>query len=288
MTGTQDPGRIRVGISGWQYQSWRGDFYPQDLPARRQLSYVADHLATVELNGPFYSLQRPSSYRRWYDETPDEFVFAVKGGRYVTHLKRLRDVQTALANFFASGVLLLGEKLGPFLWQLPERVEFDRDVVAEFLAQLPRTGTEVAAVAAGHDDKVPSTAYDDPGLDKPVRHALEVRSATFRDDDFFALLRDHDVACVLADSAGRWPELDETTASFDYLRLHGHSELYTSRYATATLEGWAERCSAAAEAGRDVYVYFDNDAHGHAPHDAIRLADRLGLREIRLSPRQRT
>ncbi|MCW2753156.1 MAG: hypothetical protein JWQ32_567 [Marmoricola sp.] len=279
------PGRVRIGISGWQYDAWRGDFYPPGLPRDSQLGYVASRLPTLELNGSFYSLQRPSSYLRWHDRTPDDFVFAVKGGRYITHLKRLREVEVALANFFASGVLLLGAKLGPFLWQLPEHVAFDPEVLRTFLRGLPRTAREIAEVASHHDNKIGATSYDMPAEDFAVRHAIEVRSRTFENPAFFDLLGEHDVACVVADSAGRWPLFDVPTAGFDYIRLHGHSALYTSRYASATLMLWATRCRAAAAEGRDVYVYFDNDAHGHAPHDAVRL-DRL-LHEEAVAPVRR-
>lgn len=270
-------GTVRIGISGWQYDNWRGDFYPAGLPRRSQLTYVAEHMPTVELNGSFYSLQRPASYRRWHDETPDGFVFAIKGGRYITHLRRLRDVETALANYFASGVLELGTKLGPILWQLPARLTFEPDVLDSFLHLLPRTSTDAVDLAAHHDDKVPQVSLDDPGGHRPLRHALEVRSTTFDDERFFALLRKHDVACVLSDSAGRWVQLDATTAGFEYVRLHGHSTLYASRYASSTLRRIADRCRTAAEESRDVYVYFDNDMRGHAPHDALRLARMVGI-----------
>src|SRR5687768_8363975 len=142
---------IRVGTSGWQYDSWRGDFYPPGLARSKQLSYAASLLSTMEVNGSFYSLQRPASYHRWRDETPDGFVFAVKGGRYITHFKRLRDIEVALANFFASGVTLLAEKLGPILWQLPARVEFDRALLADFLAMLPTSLSQAATVAVHND-----------------------------------------------------------------------------------------------------------------------------------------
>lgn len=269
------PGRIRVGVSGWRYAGWRGDFYPAGLPQRSELAYAASLMPTIELNGPFYSLQRPTSYQRWYDETPEGFVFAVKGGRYITHLLRLRAVETALANFFASGPVLLREKLGPFLWQLPESLDFDPAMLDAFLSLLPRSGAELVDLAARQDDKVKAVAYDLPETDILLRHALEVRSASFQVAAFADLLRDHGVACVLADSAGRWPRVDAVTAPFDYIRLHGHSELYASRYSDESLRRWGERCLAAAEAGRDVYVYFDNDARGYAPHDALRLARRL-------------
>lgn len=271
------PGRIRVGISGWRYASWRGDFYPVGLPQRSELTYAASVLDTIELNGPFYSLQRPTSYQRWYDQTPDDFVFAVKGGRYITHLKRLRDVETALANFFASGPALLRQKLGPFLWQFPENLDLDLALFDSFLSRLPRSSTAMAELAARHDDKVKAVAYDAPETEVEVRHAVEVRSTTFQVAAFGDLLREHGVACVLADSARRWPQLDVVTASFDYIRLHGDAELYASRYSDASLRQWSERCRVAADAGRDVYVYFDNDARGHAPHDAVRLARTLGV-----------
>jgi uncharacterized protein YecE (DUF72 family) len=270
-------GQIRIGISGWQYAGWRGDFYPRGLAHRSELSYVADRLATLELNGPFYSLQHPRSYQRWHDQTPEGFVFALKGGRYITHLKRLRGVETALANFFASGVLRLGEKLGPVLWQLPERVEFDPGVLRDFLTLLPPSTTAITEMTRGHDAKIASPDFDPPTPAHPVRHAMEVRNHTFENREFFDLLREHDIACVTADSAGRWPQLEATTASFEYIRLHGHTELYSSQYATRTLERWAERCRTAEAAGRDVYVYFDNDARGHAPYDAARLTEMLGL-----------
>jgi uncharacterized protein YecE (DUF72 family) len=273
-------GRVHVGISGWRYPAWRGDFYPKGLPQRRELEYAASHLTSIEINGSFYSLQRPTSYAAWRAEAAavrDDFVFAVKGGRYVTHLKRLVDVDAALANFFASGVLALGPMLGPFLWQLPERLAFDAAVLDDFLGRLPRTTTEVAALAARHDDKVAEDrALTTTDSDRPVRHALEFRSPTFATSEAMAVLREHEVACVLADTAGRWPRVEEDTAAFRYVRLHGDRELYASGYTDRALDQWATRCRAWAEAGQDVFVYFDNDIKGYAPHDAMALTARLG------------
>ena len=200
-------GDVRVGISGWRYPAWRGDFYPKGLPQRRELEHAASRLTSIEVNGSFYSLQRPSSYAAWRAEATSarpDFVFSVKGPRYVTHLKRLRDVDIALANFFASGVLALGPTLGPVLWQLPENFRFDAEVVDAFLGRLPRTTTEAAVLAGRHDDKVP----DDRALtvaedDRPLRYALEFRSPTFAVAEAYALLRRHGVATVYADTAGR-------------------------------------------------------------------------------------
>jgi len=237
---------------------------------------------SVELNGSFSSLQRPDSYQRWRDEVPDGFVFAVKGSRYVTHMLRLTGVHTALANFFASGVLALGPTLGPFLWQLPERLAFDPDVLDAFLTQLPRTRGEALALARQHDERLDGRDWLEIEADVPLRHALEPRSDSFLDPRAADILRAHGTALVLADTAGRWPAFDALTADHVYVRLHGSQELYASGYTDAELDAWAARIrgwldgsSAADGMPRDVYVYFDNDARGRAPHDAVALAARL-------------
>jgi uncharacterized protein YecE (DUF72 family) len=269
-------GRIRVGISGWTYAGWRGDFYPRGLVQRRELEYAAERLTSIEVNGSFYSLQRPTSYAAWREQTPDDFVFAVKGGRFITHMKKLRDVEVPLANFFASGVLALGPKLGPFLWQLPENLPFDVERLRGFLAQLPRTTTEAAALAVHHDDKVPEgRALTKAEAEAPLRHALEFRSTSYCTPVAYGLLREHHVACVVADTAGRWPHVEERTSDHRYVRLHGDTELYASGYSDGALDAWAEKCRGWAADGDDVHVYFDNDAKGHAPHDAVRLIERL-------------
>ena len=268
-------GDVRIGISGWTYAGWRGDFYPTGLVQRRELEYAASRLTSIEVNGSFYSLQRPTSWQKWRAETPDDFVFAVKGGRFVTHLKRLREAEAGLANFFASGVLALGPKLGPLLWQLPENLAYDEAVVAAFLDQLPATTTQAASLAARRDDKLADDRVLVPdGPDRPLRHAIEFRSRTFDVPSFYELLEAHGVACVFADTAGRLPRVDRDTADFRYVRLHGDKELYTSGYSAAALDEWAERISRWRDE-QDVFVYFDNDAKGFAPHDARSLIDRL-------------
>jgi len=267
------PATIRVGISGWSYAGWRRRFYPAGLVRHDELSYAAQRFSSIEVNGSFYSLQRPSSYATWAKQTPDDFVLAVKGGRYITHMLRLAGVENALANFFASGVLALGHKLGPVLWQLPPSFAFDDQRLAMFFGQLPRDMGEAARLAAGHDDKVPDeralTTTDVPR--QRIRHALEVRHESFRSAQAYELLRRHDVALVVADSAGRWPMIEEVTSDFVYVRLHGAEELYTSGYDDPSLERWAARVLRWAGSGRDVYVYFDNDAKVHAPYDALSL-----------------
>ncbi len=268
--------RVRVGISGWRYPPWRGVFYPEGLAQRRELEYAAERLPTIEINGSFYALQRPSSYRSWHEQTPDDFVFAVKGGRFITHMKKLAGVESALANFFASGVLALGPKLGPFLWQLPPTLGFDAGRLASFFDLLPRTTKEAAALAEQHDDKLADDrAWTQVDADRPLRHALEVRHDSFRAPAAADLLREHGVALVVADTAGKWPYLEEVTADFVYVRLHGAEELYASGYTDEALDSWAAKLAGWRDSGLDAYVYFDNDVKVHAPYDAQGLLARL-------------
>lgn len=290
-------GQVRIGISGWRYEPWRGVFYPPGLAQRRELEFAARMLGTIEINGSFYSLQRPSSWQQWHDDTPDDFVFAVKGGKYITHLRRLIDVQAPLANFFASGVLALRHKLGPVLWQFPPQMRFDTGRFAAFFDLLPHDHGTALALARQHDQRLEGRSWlqtDD--ATRPLRHAVEVRHDSFIHPDFVALLRRHRVALVVADTAGRWPLLEDLTADFVYLRLHGDQELYASGYNSPALDRWAERITAwrhgqqvadarlaapaspaARRASRDVFCYFDNDVKVHAPYDAAQLAVRLGV-----------
>ncbi|HEY0451952.1 DUF72 domain-containing protein [Actinophytocola sp.] len=270
-------GRVRIGTSGWVYPPWRGEFYPPKLAHRRELEYLSGQVNSVEINGSFYALQRPSSYESWRDQTPADFEFAVKGGRFITHLKRLRDIDAPLANFFASGVLALGPKLGPLLWQLPPTLAFDAEQLAAFFDMLPRTTTAAAQLATRHDERLDGRAWTTTDADRPLRHALEVRHPSFTDPAFLDLLRAHGIAVVIADAAASWPYLEHVTADFAYVRLHGSTELYTSGYTDEALDGWAERIRRWTAEGLDAYAYFDNDAKVKAPRDAMALAARLGL-----------
>lgn len=288
------PPQIRIGISGWRYAGWRGKFYPSGLVQRRELGFAAERFDSIELNGSFYSLQRPESYRSWYAEVPPGFTFAVKGSRYITHMLKLRNVEAALANFFASGVLALEDKLGPFLWQFPPQLAFDGRF-EEFLAQLPRDVTQAAALARRHDTRLRDRSFTAPRSRRALAHAIEVRHPSFCTPEFVGLLRRYGAALVVADTAGRWPLMEDVTADFVYVRLHGDMKLYESGYGRAALRRWAERIrawSAGGEIdearrisgpaplrrrGRDVYVYFDNDAKVHAPYDAMALRRLLRL-----------
>ena len=288
---------LRIGISGWTYGPWRGTFYPKGLTQKNELAYASRELNSIEINGSFYSLQRPSSYALWREQTPEGFVFSVKAGRFITHMKKLRNVESALANFFASGVLALKEKLGPILWLLPPSLGYDERRLADFFDQLPRDTKEAAALAKRHDARLNGRALTKTDALRPIRHAIEVRHDTFKTAAFAKLLRKQDVAMVVADTAGKWPYLEDVTASdFVYVRLHGDEQLYVSGYGDESLERWAAKVRAWAgggevadaarvgpaakprKRGRDVFVYFDNDVKVRAPYDAMNLAAKLGLR----------
>jgi uncharacterized protein YecE (DUF72 family) len=260
-----------IGISGWRYAGWRGVFYPRGLPQRRELAHVGERLTSVEVNGSFYSLQRPSSWRAWAAEVPEDFVFAVKGPRFVTHMKKLVDVEAPLGTFLASGVLSLGDRLGPLLWQLPPNLGFHPDRLSAFFDLLPRTTADAASYAAAHHDasKLKEPADTATPADRPLRHVLEVRHRSFRTAEFCELLRAHGIGMVVADSAGTWPMFDEVTSDVAYVRLHGDTELYTSGYSAAALDRWAEKVRGWESDGLDAKV--------HAPFDAIALQERLGV-----------
>jgi uncharacterized protein YecE (DUF72 family) len=288
-------GAIRVGISGWTYGGWRGSFYPTELRHSDELSYASRQVDTIEINGTHYSLQRPDSFARWHEETPEGFVFAVKGSRFITHLKQLRDIETPLANFFASGVLRLEEKLGPFLWQFSPQFGFDRERLEHFFTLLPRDTEAAAALAARHDQRLEGRAWTRTERKRELRHAIEIRRTSFLKSAFIALLRQYDIALVFADSVA-WPYAEDLTADFVYLRLHGSEELYASGYSDEALDWWAARIKLWARglqpndarlvapdmtpprrSERDVFIYFDNDAKVRAPLDARSLKIKLSL-----------
>jgi uncharacterized protein YecE (DUF72 family) len=291
--------RARIGVSGWSYKSWAPSFYPAGLPARRQLEHVAQVFDTVEVNGSFYSLLSPRTYRSWYEQTPPDFLFAVKGSRFITHNKKMADAEVPLANFFASGVLALGDKLGPFLWQLPAQARFDRERLSSFLALLPRTHAEAAHLARGHDGRVKDPLTRAPSSGR-IRHALEARHESFFREEAVRVLRNAGVALVVSDS-GSWRRVEELTAGFVYVRLHGSPLTYASRYDDAALDAEAKKIRSWLAGGDpegslrvtelapprrkafDVYVYFDNDAQAHAPHDALRLRGRLEQKNFQKS-----
>ena len=284
---------IHIGISGWRYEGWRGVFYPKGLAQARELAYASRAVDTIEINGSHYSLQTIGSYRSWHAATPEHFIFSVKGPRYLTHMLRFRDesAHPAIANFFASGVLALEDKLGPFLWQFPPNFPFDATRLERFLALLPQTIDEAVALARKHDTRVKAPWFETRRRGR-LRHAVEVRHASFCDEAFPEILRRHHVALVISDSVAGWPYFEDITADFIYMRLHGTKTLYSGAYAEPVLDRWAERIQAWSK-GReprdakrlssvrpergehDVFCYFDNDQKVEAPFDARRLKERL-------------
>ncbi|MDT4942116.1 MAG: hypothetical protein QOJ34_2205 [Pseudonocardiales bacterium] len=281
-------GDIRIGTSGWLYPPWRGVFYPPKLAHKKELAYLSSQLNAVEINGTFYSLQRPDSFRTWYAQTPDDFRFAVKGARFITHMKKLNDVGTPLANFFASGVLALADKLGPILWQLPPNLGFNPERLRAFFALLPRSTGEAAWLSRRHDERMKDRAITEAATDQPLRHALEIRHKSFETPQFVDLLREHAISLVVADTAGKWPLLRDVTADLVYVRLHGDAELYTSGYTDEALDRWAADIRTWTAAGLDVQVHFDNDVKVHAPYNAICLAEKLGVGPLVSPPKARS
>jgi uncharacterized protein YecE (DUF72 family) len=288
---------IRIGVSGWRYAPWRGNFYPADLPQRAELEYAARCFSSIEINGSFYSLQSPDSWQAWYEATPEDFVFGIKGPRYITHMLRLKQVEKPLANFFASGIFKLREKLGPILWQFPPNFAFDTERFASFLSLLPRDLEGAVALARKRDAFMRGRVALSIGANQTMRYAMEVRHESFNDPRFVRLLRKHNAALVIAETARRWPMLQDITADFLYLRLHGDKKLYRSGYSDKALVRWAERISAWSRGGeptdaikaepqakapshpRAVYCFFDNtDEKLRAPVDAKALMKKLGLR----------
>jgi uncharacterized protein YecE (DUF72 family) len=292
--GDQQPGDLRIGISGWRYAGWRGNFYPPGLKQAAELQFASALLRTIEINGTHYSLQSLDSWQRWHAETPDDFVFSVKGARYLTHLLRFRDdsAHAAIANFFAQGLLALKKKLGPILWQFPPTFRFEPEAMERFLRLLPRDTSAALALAKQHDKRV-RTPHLPPQRKTRVRHAVEVRHDSFRDAAFVNMLREYETALVVSDSTEPWPLVEDLTADFVYIRLHGSEAKYSGAYGEAALDDWAARIDAwrhgsqpadarliapdlapPAHSQRDVYCYFDNDTKAHAPFDAQRLMTR--------------
>jgi len=287
---------IRVGISGWLYPPWRGNFYPAGLPHRLELPYASRRFNALEVNGTFYSLKRPSVFRTWYEQTPVGFVFALKGGRYITHMRKLKEPRQPLANFLASGTLCLREKLGPILWQFPPFLPFIEDRFKEFFDLLPHDTVELARVAKHHGAFLKKRVHLEPDAKRPVRHAVEFRHESFLSHRFIDLLREHNIALVVADVASKFPTAEDVTADWVYVRLHGSRQLYASGYSPREIHAWAEKLRAwhkggepagarrvdgkapPARDGRDVYVFFDNtDVKLRAPVDARRMAKELGI-----------
>lgn len=284
--------QFHIGISGWRYAPWRNNFYPKGLVQRKELYFAARSVNSIEINGSFYALQTPERYAGWYADTPANFVFSVKAPRYITHIHRLNDVEEPIANFFASGLLQLKEKLGAILWQFPPSFKFDEKQFQQFLQLLPKTtGEALKGTRKYHPDfNLPAHSAKTVRL----RHAVEIRNQSFIDPTFIKLLRKHNVAFVIADTAARWPYAEDITSDFVYIRLHGDTELYRSGYSKSAIEHWYKRIKAWSRGSHpkdakligkrvrlheslDVFCYFDNTDKLWAPQDARQLSALLGI-----------
>lgn len=288
--------RLRVGISGWTYADWRGSFYPKKFPQKKELEFASRSLDSIEINGTFYSLQKPESFQRWYAETPDDFCFSVKAPRFITHIRRLKDVGEPVANFFASGLFHLKEKLGPILWQFPPNLTLKDDRFKIFLDQLPKDSRAAAKMAKMHSARLNGRSFTEVHGDFPLRHAFEFRHPSFMDEKFLDLLREHKVAVVFGHfGAPGWPYMEDLTSDFFYARMHGHDARCAEGYPDSALKEWADRVSVWLEGSqvedaqvvcppgpklpsREGYVYFDNDAKAFAPRDALRFIELMKKR----------
>ncbi|MEJ7776317.1 MAG: DUF72 domain-containing protein [Sphingomicrobium sp.] len=245
-------GTLRVGIGGWTYPPWRGDFYPAGLPQRQELEYAASKFGAIEINATFYGRQSPKSWAAWASQVPDGFQFAIKGSRYCVTRPSLADAGEGIATYFAQGMAALGPKLGPILWMLASRRKFDRDDVAAFLDLLP-----------GELDGI------------PLRHAIEPRHESFRDEHFFDLCRARDVASVYGDD-DEFPCIDADTASFAYARLQRTREEVPTGYEPGRLDDFAAKAKGWVAAGRDGNLFMISGAKVRAPAAALALQERLG------------
>ena len=244
-------GAIRVGIGGWVFPPWRGSFYPPGLRQAEELAYASRQVTSIEINGTFYRTQTPASFRKWHDETPDDFMFSLKGPRFLTHRGELASAALYMQRFFVSGFLELGRKLGPILWQFAPTLAFDAADFAAFLALLP-------AELGG----------------RSIRHVVEVRHDSFRTPAFLDLLRERRVA-VASVHDQKYPAFEDLTADFAYLRLRRCSEKHETGYPPAELDEWASRLRAWSAQGHDCFLYFINGAKIRAPHAARALIERL-------------
>ncbi len=279
--------KIYVGCSGWTFPGWRGTFYPKDLVQKKELEYASRKLLSIEINGTFYSLQKPETFQRWFNETPDDFIFAVKAPQYMTHIRRLKDCYDPLANFLASGLLCLGDKLGPILWQFPPNVTLKDNRFEEFLKMLPHDAKSAAKIAKQHTEKVEGRSFIQVKKDFRIRHAFEFRHGSFMNPEFVDLMRHHGVAVVFAHSgAEKSPYFEDVTADFIYARMHGQEAKYKKGYTKETLNWLANRVAtwtsgkqpkdaqtvldkAPTAKRRDAFIYFDTEEKKFAPQDAL-------------------
>lgn len=285
-------GQIHIGMSGWTYPDWRGSFYPKGLTQAKELHYASRQMNSIEINGTFYSLQKPASFEKWYSETPEDFRFSLKAPKYITHVRRLKDVREPLCNFLASGVFCLKEKLGPILWQFPPNLTLKDERFAEFMKLLPYDSKSALKLAKQHTDKVKDRNYLKVDGDYPIRHAFEFRHESFKNAEFLELMRKHNVAVVFAHSGEHY--MEEVTADFIYARLHGLGKKYKKGYPDDVIIWFGDRVQkwitgaqpsdaetllkAPPKTKRDAFIYFDTYEKDYAPFDAIHFMRHFHLK----------
>jgi uncharacterized protein YecE (DUF72 family) len=267
-------GTIRTGTAGWVFEPWRGTFFPSGLVQKKELNYASHHLTSIEINATFRGNQKPESFAKWAGETPEGFQFSIKGPQLVTHIKRLKNCEDALAGFFASGPLALGDRLGPFIWQLPPNLSFDPSSFSAFLKLLPRDIDAYLALA-GKAEGAKNPPYLDANGNKTFRHAIEMRHESFDRPEVDALLREHNVARVIADTADN-PRRD-LTADFAYCRFQGPARPSAAGYGEADIADLAQTLATWQQSGVDTYAYFVHEDKLHAPANAMALAAKLGI-----------
>jgi uncharacterized protein YecE (DUF72 family) len=281
--------KFYVGTSGWQFEGWRNDFFPKGLVQKKELGYLSNQVNSIEINGTFYSLQRPTSFEKWYEETPKGFVFSIKGNNFITHIKRLNNVEEGVCNFMASGLFNLKEKLGPFLWQFPPSMQLDMERFKKFFELLPFDSKAAQKLAKKHTAKVEGRSVTKAHGDFPIRHSVEVRHPSFMVPEFIDLLREYNIALVFGHSGGpSQPYVEDLTSDFIYARMHGQEAKYKDGYGEKFVTNWSQRVKTWMDGKqpkdaecltdtkpksvkRDVFIYFDTEAKATAPFDAVTL-----------------
>jgi uncharacterized protein YecE (DUF72 family) len=286
---------IRVGMSGWTFAPWRGHFYPKKMVQKKELEYASRQVNSIEINGTFYSLQKPKTFQSWYDQTPEDFVFAVKAPQFITHVLRLKDSFEPLCTFLGSGLLCLKKKLGPILWQFPPNVTLKDDRFEKFIKLLPQDSNHAAELSKNHSSKIEGRAWTEAGGDYRIRHAFEFRHSSFQNRDFIEMMKAYSIAVVIADSAKKSPYFEDLTSDFVYVRMQGENLDFEKGYTDLALKEMAYRVKTWSSGSqvkdakcvsdlspfpgeKDIFLYFNNDEKINSPHDAVKMIKLLKIK----------
>lgn len=267
--------RHYIGMSGWTFPGWRGGFYPKGTVQKKELEFASRKVTSIEINGTFYKIQKPSTFQSWYDATPQGFVFAVKAPQYITHIRRLKEeIETPVANFFASGLFRLKEKLGPILWQFPPNMMLKDDRFEKFIKLLPKTPAAASKVSKGHSSWLKGSAETSSKQVPAIRHAFEFRHPSFFNADFLGLLRENNIAVVFAHGGDEKLYIDTPTADFVYARMQGQGKEFAKGYPKKTLQDWRKQIAGMAKIGvKEAFTYFGTEKKKYSPLDALNLIE---------------